>query len=109
MDDIQTYNQEYDRRQYQLMLEQILAYENKHLSLRSLTFRLEGLLEVLNDVSEEWVGVFYENWGVLELVHADMIDRNQTHLDKRHTTLISNALQELKQQIQAKLEIEDLE
>ncbi len=68
---------EYDIRQLKLMKEALTDYEENKVSLNLLINRLGGLLNCLQDLSDEWKENFHENWFELEQMYAVALDRNE--------------------------------
>jgi hypothetical protein len=87
---------DYDHRQYQLMLEQLDQFESKRIDLNHLVKGLEALLGTLEQVGPKWKSDFQRQWGVLEDVYADALDRRYTELPDSHKKLIANAVDKLK-------------
>ncbi len=96
----------YNIRQYNRMLQAISDYENQHLTLNSLIANLEGLVGALQEVPVEWTDLFRQKWGLLDDVYAEMVYTEQTQMDGFLAQLVSEALRELKLQIEEKLQQE---
>jgi len=65
----------YDSRQFKLMLQRLVAFEMKSISLGQLVSGLEALNSALQEVDTYWSTAFLAQWSVLEDVHADALDR----------------------------------
>ncbi|HEY9630266.1 MAG TPA: hypothetical protein V6C84_23480 [Coleofasciculaceae cyanobacterium] len=87
----------YDQRQYQLMKLCIEGFEIGNVNLRVLISSLEGLLDVLQEASEEWKASFRSAWWTLEEVYAVASDRGQNYLSSEEQVLVYEAINEIKQ------------
>lgn len=90
---------EYDKRQLNLMLDQLNAFENKKLDLSSLVGRLEGLLHAMEHVTDEWEEKFLDGFSTLESINAEVPKLKKEEVEK----LIRNSIYNLKKLIQEKL------
>jgi hypothetical protein len=88
---------EYDQRQYQLMRQCIEDFEIGNVNFRVLIDSLKGLLNVLQEVEEEWKASFRSAWWTLEEVYAVALDREQNCLSNEDEKLIYEAINEIKQ------------
>jgi hypothetical protein len=92
---------DYDKRQYGLMLEQIKQFEAKQIDLKHLIAGLESLLCVLEQADKKWKDTFQSEWGVLEEVYADALDKGYKSLPTTHEKLIEKAVHNLKAMVEA--------
>ena len=53
---------EYDARQLNIMMAKINAYQNGKLHIHDLIYDLEGLLNALTDIDENWKEEFKSFW-----------------------------------------------
>jgi hypothetical protein len=90
---------DYDNRQYILMIEQLDQFKLKQIDLKHLINGLESLLGVLTEPDEKWKFDFQRQWGVLEDVYADAIDRGRLELPDAHKELVEQAVQKLEAMI----------
>ena len=86
---------DYDKRQLTLMLEKILLFRQKSLSLSSLINDLESLIDVLENVDSTWRNKCREYWWDLEEIYATALDRELSSLDTEDWQIITNALDEI--------------
>jgi hypothetical protein len=95
---------EYNKRQYKVMIETIKEYKNQNLSLRKLIDSLEGLLNCLEEISEDWRTEFLREWGVLEDECSITVTSGQKKLSSESKNSIDNAINNLKEMILRQLE-----
>lgn len=100
---------EYDQRQLKLILERLTWYSEGSISLPYLIDDLSGLLNVLEEVDEEWKMYFRRNWLDLEIVYAVALDRDKDKLDETDLRVINSAVVELKKMVISLLEESKLE
>jgi hypothetical protein len=60
---------------------------------------LDGLQNALRDVDAKWQNAFLKQWGVLERVYADALDKNLKEIPNEHMALINRAIQEIRRLI----------
>ncbi|WP_145927357.1 hypothetical protein [Bradyrhizobium neotropicale] len=94
---------EYDARQLSLMIDELDAFDKKAINLPHLVSSLDGLQSALEDVDASWKIAFLKQWGVLEDVNADILDRNLTEFPKEHARLLTSAIQEIRKLIAQRL------
>lgn len=94
---------EYDTRQLKLMINELDAFERKAIDLTHLVSTLDGLLSALEDVDTHWKNFVLKQWGVLEDVNADILDKSLTEIPNQHLSLIANAIQEIRSLISQRL------
>jgi hypothetical protein len=90
---------EYNERQLNLMLNQLIAFENKKLDLSSLVGNLEGLLHAMEHVTDEWEEKFLDEFSTLESINAEMPKMKNDEIEN----LIKNAVSNLKKMVEAEL------
>ena len=98
---------DYDNRQYGLMLEQINQFEAKRIDLKHLINGLESLLCALEQADKKWKDAFHSEWGVLEEVYADALDKGYKRLPDTHEKLVERAVCNLKAMVEAVLPNEE--
>ncbi|MGO4565487.1 hypothetical protein AB4Z52_10535 [Rhizobium sp. 2YAF20] len=79
----------HDRRQYQLMIEQLSLFNEERLSLGLLLSRLKGLASTLELASPSWKDEFTNQWGTLEIVYAMALNRAESAGDSHSETILS--------------------
>ena len=90
---------EYDERQLNLMLKQLIFFENKKLDLSSLVGNLEGLLHAMEHVTDEWEEKFLDEFSTLESINAEMPKIKNDEIEK----LIKDAVSNLKKLVEKEL------
>jgi hypothetical protein len=93
---------DYDSRQFNLMIEKVNAFEEKAINLSHLVSSLDGLQSALKGVNKQWRNSFLKQWGVLEDVHAEILDRNLKEIPDEYMSLIKGALGEIRRLIAEK-------
>lgn len=93
---------DYDSRQFNLMIEKLNAFEEKAIDFSHLVSSLDGLQSALKDVNTQWRNSFLKQWGVLEDVHAEILDRNLKEIPDGYMPLIKGALDEIRRLIAEK-------
>ena len=94
---------DYDNRQYSLMIEQIKQFESKRIDLKHLISGLESLLCALEQPDKKWKDTFQSEWGVLEEVYADALDKGYKRFPDTHEKLVEKAVRNLKATVEAVL------
>ncbi|MDH5641410.1 MAG: hypothetical protein OEY28_08965 [Nitrospira sp.] len=97
-------NADYDRRQYQRMLDLVLAYQKGAIGLAALVDNLDALRRALNSPSRVWLEQFEHLWGVLEDVYAVMLDNKETELRGVNSKLVNQSLNDLPALIQSAID-----
>jgi hypothetical protein len=69
---------EYDKRQYQRMVDQIRDFESKRVDLKHIINGLDALLSALEQADAGWKSEFQRNWGVLEEVICSRARQKKT-------------------------------
>jgi hypothetical protein len=78
----------HDRRQYQLMIEQLSLFSQERLSLGLLVSRLKGLASTLELAPPSWKDEFTNQWGTLEIVYAMALNRAKSVAGDSHSEII---------------------
>jgi hypothetical protein len=87
---------EHNKRQYQLMLNRLTAFEEGQIPLDTLVVDLEGLLNALEGVTVPWRQTFLHDWGKLEDERAYALFKNVKILDEETSQRIRPAVSNLK-------------
>lgn len=87
---------EFDQRQYQLMLDRLVAFEHGRIRLDSLVDDLDGLLNALKGIEPAWKRSFLHQWGRLEVERAFALSENITAFDEETTRRLLEAVVHLK-------------
>jgi hypothetical protein len=103
MNPMNEFDEEYNFRQYKLMLKSIQDYQNAAIKLPQLIADLEALRSALHSPPESWLNDFDPAWGVLEEVHSVMLDEERQFFDEVDRKLINDALARLTSVIQAQI------
>ena len=107
---------EYDQRQYGLMNDQLMLFEEGKLGLASLIKSIKALLSVLEETDEAWIDKIRGEWGTLETVYAVALDRKEQGLapdaqttinDPTQRALISEAVQNMRRLVQERIDTAD--
>lgn len=85
-----------DIRQYQLMKDYILMFENGRLTLDELIKDLYGLIQSLHAPEEEWKETFQSEWWTLEQVYAAALDRGEKVLNTESQDLVYETIENMK-------------
>ena len=94
---------EYDKRQYRLMIKIVEVNKLDINSLGKIIISLEALLGQLKEPDQEWVKTFQRVWGKLEDIYSFNIVEKKTSLSQQEIEWITQALKELRTSIQMKL------
>jgi hypothetical protein len=89
----------YNQRQYERMLQTIEAYEKGSITLGRLAINLEGLIQALENISNEQRHILLTHWGTLEDVHSIALDRSTMQRHEEDDRLITAALTALKAEL----------
>ncbi len=90
---------EYNQRQYSLMLHFLDALERDHISLGRLVSTLEGLLFALEDTDKTWESIFVSFWNDLEMVYS-LAQADQREMNDFEKAQVAEAISALKTHIQ---------
>jgi hypothetical protein len=85
------------------MLEKLDAFDKKATPLGSLISGLDGLLNALEGADEQWKNAFLKQWGVLEDVYANALDKTFAAIPIGHMMLVNKAIGEIRKLIAQKL------
>lgn len=97
-----SWQNEYNERQYNLMLEIISDFKKEKIGIKQLILRLKSLFNALESIPETWRNSFNEEWFTLETIYALALDRQEESLDKKfiltseEINIINNTLVNLK-------------
>jgi len=94
---------EFDKRQLDIMIQKIHAFNEGHLHLPDLIYDLEALLNILTNQDQHWKDAFKGYWWDLEQVYAAVLDDEQLSLDSEDQKIINDAIENLKKLIEIKL------
>lgn len=86
------------------MLEQIQQFEAKRVDIKHLISGLESLLCALEGADKKWKDTFQSEWGVLEEVYSDALDKGYNRLPDTHEKLVGKAVRNLKTMVQSALD-----
>jgi len=90
---------EYDKRQLNSMIKNLIAFENKQIELSSLVCNLESLLHIMERVSDEWEEKFLNEFSILESINAEMPKMPKDDIEQ----LINEAIINLKKIVTERL------
>ncbi len=106
---VDNWKTEYDQRQYRLMNDQLMLFEENKLDLASLIKSIKALLLVLEEADEPWINKVRSEWGTLETVYAVALQRKEQNIapdaqttinDPAYRALLSEAVQNIRQLVQ---------
>lgn len=97
---------DYNRRQYQLMLDQLKLYEQGKMGLNKLIVDLEALLGCLENIEKSWEMNFRKQWGVLEEEYSFFVVEKQKEMKPETQKMIDRAVTGLKNLVMKKLSCE---
>lgn len=100
-------NADYDRRQYQRMLDLIARYQEGEIVIRILVDNLDALRQALTNPSKPWIERFEHLWGVLEDAYAVMLDNKETQLNPTLERIVDQALVNLVPLIKNEVDLHD--
>ncbi len=86
---------DYDKRQIELMKNQIIYFKEKNMDLGSLISRLESLFSVLENKNIPWKNAFWKEWDNLEIIFATMLDEENEDDNLIDGELIKNSVNNL--------------
>src|ERR1700730_13876732 len=87
---------DYNRKQYQIIKNNIEEFEKKRLDLAGLIGNLEFLLGALEEIDDDWKANFLQEWGKLEEVYAYRVIEPPYQLIFSDVEIIESALMNLK-------------
>jgi hypothetical protein len=87
---------EYNRRQFERILDSLDRYEEGRSSLSTLVSNIEGLLGALEDFAASARDEFSRRWGVLDEVLAVSLDEGERELNSEELDLVRRAIRELR-------------
>ncbi|MDX7880023.1 hypothetical protein, partial [Acinetobacter nosocomialis] len=77
-----SWKNEHNERQYNLILEMIFEFKKEKISIKQLISSLKSLFNALESAPESWKNSFNEEWFTLETIYALALDRQKESLDK---------------------------
>ena len=83
---------DYDKRQLRIMIDKIEQFQKGNLYLSYLIEDLEALLNVLQNIDNEWKINFRTEWWDLEQVYAYALYENQAHLDDEGVKMVNETI-----------------
>src|SRR5258706_1317508 len=89
----------FNRRQYERMLEKIERFESEKIEINSLIADLEALILALRDVPDDWRHQLQSTWAVLEDTYAVAQDDGKTVFAPQDLASINSAILKLKELI----------
>lgn len=91
---------DYDSRQYRLMLDLLNEFDARSVGLRKVITDLEALLGSLKNADTEWKSSFYSHWAILEDVYADALDKGWTQLPSARQAMVEGAASSLRRLVE---------
>lgn len=101
--EVQKKMNDYNLRQLKIMLEKIDRFESGNLVFGNLIEDLEALLNVMEDIDEDWKSVFFSNWLTLEEFYALGLFQKVNPFELDVNGHIPQAIQILKSMIHSEL------
>jgi hypothetical protein len=95
---------DFDQRQYRLMLDRLVAFDEGRIRLDTLVDDLEGLLNVLAEPDPAWKRTFLGIWGELEEERADALFKEVKAFDEETTQSLRATVAELEQLVRQKID-----
>ncbi len=89
----------FDEIQLNLMIEQLIFFENKKLELSVLLINLERLFHAMKNISDEWEEEFLSDFSTLESINAERPKMEENEINN----LISQSVCNLKVLIESRL------
>lgn len=86
---------DYDRRQIDRIRDRLIWHQDGKLSFHNLVFDIEGLINALENVPEEFRASLQHHWGVFDEVYAVMADEERQQFDDLDRKLIDSAVKAL--------------
>lgn len=94
---------EFDKRQLDIMIQKIHAFNEGYLHLSDLIYDLEALLNISTNQDQQWKDMFRSYWWDLEQVYAAALDDDKLDLDFEDQKIVNNAIENLKKLVELKL------
>ncbi len=91
------FNNEYDMRQYNIMLNIIEEYKENKKSLKQLIDNLDGLLNALENAEQKWKDEFHNEWWNLEQVYAVNNYRGKGFYSEEESKIINESIDNLQE------------
>ncbi|HEY1774504.1 MAG TPA: hypothetical protein VGH91_15075 [Gammaproteobacteria bacterium] len=96
--------QDYNARQYFLMLEAIDSFYKKTITLSTLKNRINNLVGVLEDIDDHRKAAFLKQCGILEQVNATVIDKTFPAIPSQYINVIANATKQIRELVNEEIE-----
>lgn len=94
---------QYDLRQLTMMQGLIQDYEADKISVKKLINDLEALLNVVENIEDEWKQRFLKEWGILEDLYADQLYEKLDEMPESDKLEIELAVENIKKLINEKI------
>ncbi|ENU43382.1 hypothetical protein [Acinetobacter seifertii] len=78
-----SWQNEHNERQYNLMLEIISDFKKEKIGIKQLILSLKSLFNALESIPETWRNSFNEEWFTIETIYALALERQEESLDKK--------------------------
>ena len=98
---------DYNNRQYKLMLQKVLLFRQDKIEIPDLINGLDGLLNALEDPNPNWKDTFQTEWWELEKVYSIALDQEREYLDSNDLKVIEKALDNIISLINNKITNDD--
>src|ERR1043166_8465956 len=95
---------DFDQRQYRLMLDRLVAFDEGRIRLDTLVDDLEGLLNILAEPDPAWKRTFLGFWGELEEERAYALFKEIKAFDEETTQSLRAKVAELEQLVRQKID-----
>jgi hypothetical protein len=82
----------------------IEEFQKDLIGLGSLVRKLDGLINALEMPTSSWKTSILKEWGILEDVYADLLDRGEKTISGAHAEIVSESIQRIRNLIDAGLE-----
>jgi hypothetical protein len=86
----------HDNKQYQLMENYMVEFEEGSLKISQLIELLDGLIQSLENTDENWIDKFRSEWWTLEQTYAVAVDRGENYLNSESESLIDEAVENMR-------------
>ena len=87
---------DYDIRQLNLMIAKLNDFERGNLSLNHLVSSLDGIQNALQEIDNQWRNAFLTQWGVLEDINAEALERHSKDSPSEQVSLASRAIRAIR-------------
>jgi hypothetical protein len=89
-------DQDYNQRQYWLMLESLSNYEAGKIGIRSLSNAIDGLVHALENIPDNLRHSMLAEWATLDTIIALMMDEGVQDLSPQRARVATDAVTKLK-------------